>query len=302
MSAKQAWRLGAWASLTMSTAAVSMGACSSNTTPRTTTSTSSSTTTTTSTTSSSTSTSSGDGSASTGGLCGLPASAPANSTLYTGGIPNPNCPTSIAYAGNYWFSYFDSATALSMDGTDDAAAFGFIHTGDMNGCDGPSDCAFHAVGNNIPGYGAGVGFTLNNNAAIGDAGGFTGFQVWLKGTTTGTRGQGYSPSDNTVHVKFVTTLADGGDPRVGDNFGAYCATTGDGATDQWVLCKLRFDGLTRDGFRSVEAGAPDPATDMFDFTNLAKIQFEFSAYTPQADSGAIQQVSFDVWIDDASFY
>jgi hypothetical protein len=231
-----------------------------------------------------------------GGSCSLPNPLPANGLLYSGGVPAPQCPSSIAYTNNYWFGYFDSTTAM----TTDAAAFNFTHAPDFNGCDGPTDCAFHTMGTGIPGYGAGVGFTLNNNLDF-DASGFTGFQVWLKGTTTGTRGTRYSDSPNTVHVKFVTgDPADGADTRLGDNFGAYCPTMSDGG-DPWILCKLPFAGLTRDGFKGVEAGAPDPSTDTFDPVHLEKIQFEFSTFTP-SDSGTPTPVTFDLWIDDAAFF
>lgn len=237
-------------------------------------------------------------SSSTGGSCSLPNPLPSGGLLYSGGIPAPNCPTTVAYPNNYWFSYWDSTTA----GTMDASAFNFIHTADFGGCDGTNDCAFHTSGMNIPGYGAGVGFTLNNNAIDPDAAGYTGLQLWLKGTTTGTRGPRYSQGDNMVHVKFVTALSDGGDPRLGDNYGAYCPTVSDAGAGAWVPCRLPFGGLTRDGFKGLDAGAPDPSSDTFDPQNLVKIQFEFSSYTPPADSGATQQVSFDVWIDDVAFY
>jgi hypothetical protein len=237
------------------------------------------------------------GSSTGGGACSLPSPLATNGLLYNGGTPAPLCPSSIAYPNNYWFGYFDTTTA----GTSDAAAVGFTHGGELNGCDGPSDCAFHTTGTAVPGYGAGVGFTLNNNANF-DASGFTGFQVWLKGTTTGTRGTRYSSSPNTVHVKFVTSLSDGGDPREGDDFGAYCPTMGDAGAGVWVLCKLPFAGLTRDGFKGVEAGAPDPSTDLtLDTANLQKIQFEFSTFTAP-DSGTPTPVTFDLWIDDAAFF
>jgi hypothetical protein len=231
-----------------------------------------------------------------GGHCAIPAPLPPNGLLYNGGVPAPLCPSSLAigYPNNYWFAYFDSATA----GTTDAGAFAFTHAPDFGGCDGPSDCAFHTSGTGIPGYGAGVGFTLNNNAVF-DASQYMGIDVWLKGTTTGTRGDGYVQSNNTVHVKFVTALGNGTDPRQGDDFGAYCSTQ-DGT--EWVYCLIQFIGLTRDGFKDVDAGAPDPNTDTFDPQNLDKIQFEFSSYTPPADAGTMPQVTFDLWIDDIAFF
>jgi hypothetical protein len=309
MSAKKAWRLGAWGALATSGAMVSVGACSSNRDVGDAGTSSTSNTSTTATSSSSgTSSSAPTDSGGSGGLCSLPNPPASNGmgTLYTGGVAAPGCPTTIAYPNNSWFGYFDSTTA----GTNDAAAFNFTDKGELNGCDGPTDCAFHTTGTAIPGYGAGVGFTLNNNSAF-DASPYKGFQVWLKGTTTGTRGLNFSLSPNTVHVKFVTTLDDGGDPRDGDDYGAYCPTTSaDGATGDWVVCTLPFNGLTRDGFRSVEAGAPDPATDQFTGsdmihgpTNLDKIQFEISSFTPPVDAAdQSSSVTFDVWIDDAAFF
>ncbi len=221
-------------------------------------------------------------------MCSLPA-APPGLILYSGGVPAPACPGGIALSGQSWFSY--------NDGTSDAGTF--VHTADFGGCDGPTDCAYHTSGGGFTGYGAGVGFTLNsNNPLPGDAGAsYTGFQVWLKGTTSGTRQVGYALGPNFVHVKFVTSTN-----REGDEFGAYCPTASDGG-DAWVLCKLPFTGLTRDGFKGVDAGAPDPTSDVFDPQNLEKIQFEMSSYTPPADSGiTVNVVNFDVWIDDAAFF
>ncbi len=302
MSAKSAWRVCAWTSLAMSASVVSMGACSSthdNGNDAGSSSTSNNSSSTASSSKASTTTTSEGGG---GGQCSLPTNTAG--LLYNGGVPNPSCPTSVPFMGvtNYWFSYFDSTAA----GTADAAAFDFVHTGDMPGCDGAQDCAYHVSGMNMPGYGAGVGFTVNNNATL-DVSTYTGFQVWLKGTTTGTRSAGgpnYPAGDNFVHVKFVTGVpnSDAGDPRNGDDFGAYCPTQSGDAANPWVLCKLTFTGLQRDGFSGVDSGAPDPGTDVFDPQNLVKIQFEISSFTPQADSGVTQQVSFDFWIDDASFY
>jgi hypothetical protein len=218
-----------------------------------------------------------------GGLCSLPA-APPGLILYTGGVLAPACPTGLDYNNQSWFPY--------DDGTSDAGTW--VHTTAMGGC-GSGACAYHAAGGGFTSFGAGVGFTLNTTGSTAapiaaSAGGpFTGFQVWLKGTTTGTRQVGYAPGNNFVHIKFVTTTV-----RSGDEYGAYCPTQ----SDTWTECVLPFAGLKRDGYEAV----PPVATDMFDFPNLVKIQFEFSAYTPPADSGISDVVSFDLWIDDAAFY
>jgi len=218
-----------------------------------------------------------------GGTCSLPA-VPPGLILYTGGIPAPACPTGIAYNSQSWFPY--------DDGTSDAGTW--VHTTAMGGC-GSGACAYHAAAGGFTGYGAGVGLTLNTTGVTAaplaaDAGGpYTGFQVWLKGTTTGTRQAGYALGNNFVHIKFVTST-----DRSGDEFGAYCPTQ----SDTWTECMLPFAGLKRDGYEAV----PPVATDMFDPQNLEKIEFEFSSYTPPADSGITNVVSFDVWIDDAAFY
>jgi hypothetical protein len=67
------------------------------------------------------------------------------------------------------------------------------------------------------------------------------------------------------------------------------------------MCRLPFASLTRDGFRTLDSGAPNPATDRFDPQNLVKIEFEFSAFT-LLDGKAPGPVQFDVWIDDVAFF
>jgi hypothetical protein len=218
------------------------------------------------------------------GACNLPTSVP-SLVLYSGGIPAPACPRTIAIAGNYWFAYYDSLANPSGTVT-------FTYAGELGGCDGQNDCAFHAVGSNILGYGGGVGFTLNNNAAF-DASSFVGLRVWFKGVAHGTHGVALQAMDNVVHVKLVTTQPDGGDPRSGDDYGAFCAM----APTSWGLCQILFSGATREGVKA----APDPATDTFDPQNLKAIQFEFSSLA-LVDSGSAPPVSFDVWIDDVAFY
>jgi hypothetical protein len=233
------------------------------------------------------------------GACSLPSPLPANGLVYNGGVPAQVCPQTldtVNYPNNSWFSY--------NDGTSDGGTF--VHTAQKGGCDGANDCAFHASGSGYTGYGAGVGLTLNNNAIFdATAKGYMGLQVWLKGTTTGTRGTGYAKRDNTVHVKFLTGNVDGSmaDPRNGDDYGYYCSTQdADGGTGGWVVCPIPFASLMRDGFRNADSGAPNPGTDMFDPQNLVKIQFEFSAYTPPAEAGIQDVVGFDVWIDNVAFF
>jgi hypothetical protein len=186
---------------------------------------------------------------------------------------------------NNWFSY--------DDGTGDASSF--VHAAAENGCVSGT-CAYHAQGGGFTGYGAGVGITLADNAKF-DASKYTGLELYLKGTTTGTRGPNFVKADNTVHVKFPNLASDGGDVERGNDYGAYCATQEAGGGDCWVKCQIPFSGVTQDGY---DAGAGKNA---FALTDLVKIQFEFSAYTPPADSGTkAEPVSFDVWIDNVSFY
>jgi hypothetical protein len=228
--------------------------------------------------------------------CGLPSPLPSKGLLYDGAGAAATCSQTISaadYPGNFWFSY--------SDGTQSGAPF--VHTADFGGCDGPTDCAFHAMGSGYTGYGAGVGFTLNGNGLF-DASGYSGVEVWLRGTTSGTRAAGWAKQDDSVHVKFLTGSTDASttDPRQGDDYGAYCSTVeADGGVGGWVMCRLAFVSLTRDGFRGADAGAPDPATDRFDPQNLVKIEFEFSSYTPP-DGGTPGPVGFDVWIDDVAFF
>lgn len=228
--------------------------------------------------------------------CGLPSPLPNKGLIYDGGAAAASCASTLDatnYPGNFWFAY--------SDGTSDGGVF--LHTADFGGCGGPTDCAFHASGSGFTGYGAGVGFTLNNNA-IFDASTYSGLQVWFKGTASGTRGASYAMQNDSVHVKFLTGALDGStaDPRNGDDYGAYCPTTGtDAGGGGWIVCRLPFASLTRDGFRGVDSGAPNPATDMFDPQNLVKIEFEFSAFT-LPDGGTGGPVGFDVWIDDVAFF
>jgi hypothetical protein len=217
--------------------------------------------------------------------CPLP-SLPANGLLYNGGTPAGTCPTSFTYdyVSNSWFSY--------SDGTVNGGTF--IHTADFGGCDGADSCAFHTSGAGYTGFGAGVGFTLNDNVPF-DASSFSGLDVYLRGTTTGTRGLDFSQANNTVHVKLVTGGSDGGDPLEGDDYGAYCPIQQDGGTC-YTLCHIPFVGVTRDGY--VNAGVT-----VFEPQALVKIQFESTAYIPAPDSGiAATPVGFDVWIDNVAFY
>jgi hypothetical protein len=187
-----------------------------------------------------------------------------------------------------WFSYNDMSSEAGAPMAGQQAG----------GCDSTASCAYHISGSGFTTYGAGAGITLASNN-IFDASMYTGFDVWLRGFTKGTRASGYSMTDNSVHVKFVTGSSTdaGADPRLGDDFGFYCTQlTGDTTNPCYTKCHMAFSDLKRDGFRSAEAGAPDPSTDVFDPKNLVKIQFEFSLYQG-ADGGINEPVSFDIWID-----
>jgi hypothetical protein len=215
-------------------------------------------------------------------------------TIYLGGAPSGSCPTSFSYDGvtNYWFSY--------DDGTLEGGTWS--HKTDIGGCDVTDHCAYHAQGGGFTGYGAGVGLTLNNNAPF-DASMFGGMQLYLRGVTQGTRGPGFSAQDNVLHVKFVTgaTTDASFDPRLGDDFGAYCPLADAEASTCYEPCTLQFSGLTRDGFRGADSGAPDPSTDMFDPANLVKLQFEFSSFSEPDGGPGPTPVAFDVWIDAITF-
>jgi hypothetical protein len=228
-----------------------------------------------------------------GGTCACTLPNPSTGTVYLGGQPFGACPTSFQFDGvaNYWFGY--------TDGTVDGGAF--LHQADIGGCDHPGNCAFHTLGAGYTGFGAGAGFPLANNVPF-DASGYAGMDVWLRGTARGTRGPGSIPEEDVVHVKFVTQASDGSDPRKGDDYGAYCHLPGADAGACYRLCHMPFAALARDGSKSVDAGAPDPATDTFDPQNLAKIQFELSSYMPADSDAATEPVSFDVWIDAVAFF
>lgn len=218
----------------------------------------------------------------------------ATDLIYNGGIPVGTCPTQFTFDGvtNNWFGY--------NDGTNDAGTF--THTAMEPGCGGAGSCAYYAssTGAGFTNYGAGVGLTLNNNANF-DASQFNGLMVYMMGTTQGTRTNGFMPQNDIVHVKLVTALPDGGDERNGDDYGGYCPLDNDAGAGCFTLCQLPFAGLTRDGFRGVDSGAPNPATDMFDPQNLQKIQFEFSLYSAP-DGGVPTPVTFNVVIGYVTFY
>jgi hypothetical protein len=136
-------------------------------------------------------------------------SVPSGAVVYAGGGSPPSCDQDVTFDGvvNYWFAY------------EDGTGSSFSHEALPPGCAGPDSCSFFATGSGFTGYGAGIGITLDEGA-IFDASKFTGLVVTMFGTTTGTLGSGYLPSNNTVHVKFVTGGPDGGgDPREGDDYG-----------------------------------------------------------------------------------
>jgi hypothetical protein len=245
--------------------------------------------------------SSSSGSSSSGGSSGVPEGGGSQCSLpsagydiYVGGMPDPACPGTVLLPGSGWFSYTDVNVDAGLD--IDASALSLLYQ--PNGCDGPNDCALHVTGGGYSEY-AGVGFPLNGANTPSDAGaGYTGLQVWVKGTTTGTRGPSascqpcgnFAQSNNTIKVVFVTSVN-----RMGDEYSAYCPTQG-GTGSGWVLCQMPFASLKRDGYSST----PPVATDTFDVSTLVKIQFQPSPYT--LPDGGVGTESFDFWLDDIAFY
>jgi hypothetical protein len=222
------------------------------------------------------------------GGCTLPATQTSGGNglvLYSGGVPNPNCPQTIDYLMGTWFSY--------NDGTD--AGAGMTEIADTSDACGSTTCTYHVTGMGFMGYGAGVGFTLNSDGtsaieASTNPQNFTGIEVSLLGTTTGTRQSHYDMGDNYVHVKIPTTV-----DRANDEYGFYCPVSSD-----WTQCVIPFSSMMQDGFGNLDAGAFDPTT-------MTKVQFEFSSYTPPPDpdsgvQGPSATVSFDVRIADVAFY
>lgn len=233
-----------------------------------------------------------EGGSATACTCPFPSTVtvPEAGILYMGEMPIGRCSSSLN-ATNSWFGY--------NDGSVSADAGTFVSAAGLEGCDGPGTCAFHATGAGYTDWGAGVGFTLNDNDAF-DASMFTGLILYLRGTTTGTRGMGFTQADNSVHVKFVNFSAsanegDGGDPLYGDDYGAYCDIAQDAGTC-YTKCQIPFSEVYRDGYLHLDAGMPP-----FDPTTLAKIQFEFDLYSP-ATGPVPAPVGFDVWIDNVAFY
>jgi hypothetical protein len=230
-----------------------------------------------------------------GPFCACPAISGGAGLLYQGGAPVAgSCPTTFPIDGvsNSWFSYNDGTAGGSL-----------THVADVTGCNTPNSCAFHATGSGYTGYGAGVGFTLNNNGLF-DASSFTGLNVYLRGTTAGTRGPGFVLSDNTVHVKLVSGMsaADASDPLNGDDYGFYCVIEQEAGAGCYTQFQIPFSSFAVDAY---DAGVTSMPTIQAALRNLVKIQFEFSAYSVTAGSGAVSDptpVSFDVEIDNVSFY
>jgi hypothetical protein len=233
------------------------------------------------------------GSSSSGGtpttpdLCGFPSTDAASPVLYSGAPVGPNCVTGIPTPRNgTWFPYHDA----SGDG-----GLVVVDVATPGGCGGVSTCALHAYGP-VPDAGgflsyAGVGFDLFDVSGAPTSYGvfanhYTGIQFWAKGTLTGTRGTGYSSSPQTIHLKLITATY-----RSGDDYGVYCPMT-DPTT--WTLCRLDFAAAKRDGFNTTLP----VAMDTFDGNQLQKIQFEASTYNGPPPAAA----TFDVWIDEVSFY
>jgi hypothetical protein len=220
--------------------------------------------------------------------------------LYSGMTTAPTCGSTILALPNatspntYWFSYGDATAGATKTAG-----------GEKCGCAGPSDCAFHAFGSGYADYGAGIGFDVNEDTTSShgvlpyDASMYMGVRLWLRGTTAGTRGKGYSDSPNTVHVKLVTAT-----DRHGDDYGFYCPISTD-----WSECDVPFNMAYRDGFCTpASAETPpclDTTADTFDSNQLEKVQIEFSSHQVAADGGAQVTpipVSFDVWADDITIY
>jgi len=224
--------------------------------------------------------------------CGFPAPTTTPGVLYSG-FPmgtGMGCVQNIPMPRNgAWFQYYDT----TGDG-----GVAMYSKAEMGGCGGMSLCAYHAkgptVGSGFLGYGAGVGFDLNDSAANvamsydAVAAGYTGIQFWAKGMISGTRGMGFSLLPQTIHLKLVTATN-----RGGDDYGFYCPMTD---PTIWKVCTADFDQLQRDGWNS----AISTKTDQFDGQNLLKVQFEFSRYDDTMTE--TNTVAFDVWIDEVSFY
>jgi hypothetical protein len=223
-------------------------------------------------------------------LCGFPETDASMPTLYSGVPTGTTCVTGIPLprAGS-WFSYHDGTGDGGLTVTAGAA---------MGGCGGASLCGYHARGP-VPDaggfaiYGAGIGFDLFDvmgSPSNYDARAYKGVQFWVKGTATGTRGAGFVLSPQTVHLKLVTATN-----RSGDDYGTYCTMVD---PTVWTRCGVDFIAAKRDGFSST----PNPATDMLDLDQLQKIQVELSKFSDPADSGTTTAVTFDVWVDEVSFY
>jgi hypothetical protein len=187
--------------------------------------------------------------------CALPSPAP-GAVLFSGVPTAGTCPATLdAPYGTTWFSYQDSGAALTLA----AVAPGCVADACVLRVDGPPP---GAVGYSA--FGAGVALPLSTGAPL-DARRFGGFQFWVRGTLSGTRGPGAVDAPQTLFAKLVTSTN-----RQGDDFGVYCAID----PSAWTLCRGEFNRLVRDGFAAV----PDPASDALDLQNTLRLEIEFRLY------------------------
>jgi hypothetical protein len=196
----------------------------------------------------------------------------------------------LAPGYGYWSAYNDG-TGTEVPATGTAA-------GVVGGRGGASDCAMHTTGTGFTNWGGGVSANLNavpGQACVFDASAFSGVRVWVKGTSTGSQGDAFAPKNNVVRVNLVTTdtrsaaepggacMPDSGAGQCSDHRGQYCPLSAD-----WTQCDVPFATLNQRGF-----GAVSP----FNPSHLLAINFEDELATSSAST-----LSWDVWVDDITFY
>jgi len=180
-----------------------------------------------------------------------------------------------------WYAYNDLADGKDTTGTQTPAAMtpGFPMA-DITPPRGTSTKSAETKGGGFTGWGAGVGFDLNNDGTMKqpyDASQFTGITFFARSTATG-------PGSLRVNVQDAQTAPEGGicDPKAtkgcNDHRGTSVTLTSD-----WKQFTLPFAAM-----KTLNFGQQFPT---FMTDKLFAIQFQVGV-----------NVNFDFWIDDIAFY
>lgn len=192
-----------------------------------------------------------------------------NPVAFSGGEAFPDCGLGLD-------APYRGAWVAVSDGTREATIVGG-YPGHGDGL----DCAVHMQGRDLSDWGGGavVAFDESETGTLTlDASGYTGIRLWLKGSTSGSYAEGYKPGPNWLRVQ-VKTGTDVGQ----EDWGMFCSVR----PIDWTLCEIPFADV---------AWEQGDAPYLFDASELRGLGLIVAA------AGGIARVTFDVWIDDVSFY